>query len=165
MAAVNTRVVRRSHALFGFPWGEDFTYQEKMTTPGSLRGLVAAGAITGGMAALGLTLASARLRKLVARRLPKPGQGPSPAARARGSWQAHFIGEAHQHRLVYVAGDRHGDPGYASTAKMLGESALSLARDPLTSDGGVLTPSVAMGHFLVDRLRRAGLTWEAVPPL
>ena len=52
-----------------------------------------------------------------------------------------------------------GDPGYASTSKMLGESALCLARDPLASEGGVLTPSVAMGGALLERLRRAGLTF------
>jgi short subunit dehydrogenase-like uncharacterized protein len=40
---------------------------------------------------------------------------------------------------------------------MLGESALCLARDPLTSPGGVLTPAVAMAQPLLDRLRRAGL--------
>ena len=42
---------------------------------------------------------------------------------------------------------------------MLGESALCLALDPLTSEGGVTTPSVAMGGALLDRLRRAGLTF------
>ena len=41
---------------------------------------------------------------------------------------------------------------------MLGESALCLALDPLTSGGGVLTPAVAMGGALVDRLRAAGFT-------
>jgi hypothetical protein len=39
MAAVNTRVVRRSHALAGFPWGRDFRYSEVMSTGKGLRGL------------------------------------------------------------------------------------------------------------------------------
>jgi short subunit dehydrogenase-like uncharacterized protein len=43
---------------------------------------------------------------------------------------------------------------------MLGESALCLAYDPLTSAGGVQTPSVAMDGALLDRLRRAGLVFE-----
>jgi short subunit dehydrogenase-like uncharacterized protein len=60
--------------------------------------------------------------------------------------------------LVYVVSDR-ADPGYGSTAKMLGESALCLALDPLTSPGGVETPSVAMAQPLLDRLRRAGLVF------
>lgn len=165
MAGVNTRVVRRAHALAGRPWGEDFTYCELLSLPGSPRGLAMATAVMAGMGAFALTLASARLRELVGKRLPKPGEGPSEAARNRGRWKAHFVGTVNEHMLVYVAADDHGDPGYASTAKMLGESALCLALDPLTSEGGVLTPSVAMGHFLVDRLRAAGLTWEVVPRL
>jgi len=34
-----------------------------------------------------------------------------------------------------------------------------LAYDPLSSPGGVQTPSVAMAQPLLDRLRRAGLTF------
>jgi short subunit dehydrogenase-like uncharacterized protein len=32
MASVNTRVVRRSHALLGYPWGQDFQYSETIRT-------------------------------------------------------------------------------------------------------------------------------------
>jgi len=39
---------------------------------------------------------------------------------------------------------------------MLGQSALCLGLDDLDADGGVLTPAVAMGDRLVDRLRVAG---------
>jgi short subunit dehydrogenase-like uncharacterized protein len=165
MASVNTRVVRRSHALAGAPWGEDFVYREVMSTGGAVGGLVRATAVTGGMAALALALSRPRLRALIARRAPQPGEGPSEPARARGHWRVRLVGEIGEHRLVYLAEDRHGDPGYASTAKMLGESALCLALDPLTSAGGVITPSVAMGGRLVERLRKAGLTWEVVPRL
>ena len=57
-----------------------------------------------------------------------------------------------------------GDPGYAATAVMLGESALCLAGpDGLDSPGGVLTPSVAMGDALVERLRIAGMTLTVGP--
>ena len=53
------------------------------------------------------------------------------------------------------------DPGYGATARMLGESALCLARDDLPAQGGVLTPASAMGMTLVERLRRAGMKLEA----
>jgi short subunit dehydrogenase-like uncharacterized protein len=43
---------------------------------------------------------------------------------------------------------------------MLSEAAISLARDPLTSTGGVLTPASAMGDALLARLRAAGMTFE-----
>ena len=160
MAGINTRVVRRAHALAGFPWGQDFIYREVMSTPGSPRGLAMATAIVAGLAGVAFAMKRPRLRDALAKRAPQPGQGPSPAKRANGYWKTRFVGEAGNHRLVYLAGDEHGDPGYASTAKMLGESALCLASDPLSAPGGVTTPSVAMGQFLLDRLRRAGLTFE-----
>ena len=53
------------------------------------------------------------------------------------------------------------DPGYGETAKMLGESAVCLALDELDSEGGILTPATAMGMRLVERLREAGMTFEA----
>jgi short subunit dehydrogenase-like uncharacterized protein len=159
MAQVNTRVVRRGHALAGLPWGEDFVYREVMSTPGTLRGAAMAAGITGGLAALGFAMNRPRLRDQLAKRAPQPGEGPSPEVRARGHWLVRLLAEDTQgNALVYVASDR-ADPGYGSTAKMLGESALCLARDPLTSPGGVLTPSVAMAQPLLDRLRRAGLTF------
>jgi short subunit dehydrogenase-like uncharacterized protein len=159
MAQVNTRVVRRGHALAGFPWGPDFAYHEVMSTPGSVRGAVMAAGITAGLGVLQLAMSQPWLRERLARRAPQPGEGPSAEARARGHWIVRLVAEGDGgERLVYVASDR-ADPGYGSTSKMLGESALCLARDPLTSPGGVLTPSVAMAQPLLDRLRRAGLTF------
>ena len=59
---------------------------------------------------------------------------------------------------VSVKGDR--DPGYGSTAKMLGEAAICLVRDAKAAPGGVWTPGAAMGSKLVDRLQEnAGLTF------
>jgi short subunit dehydrogenase-like uncharacterized protein len=162
MAQVNTRIVRRSHALAGFPWGEGFVYREVMSAPGSARGAVMAVATTAVLGATSLVLRHKRLRELVARRLPKPGEGPSRERRERGHWKARFVAEAGTNGsaevLIYTAADR-ADPGYGSTSKMLGESALCLALDPLTSGGGVTTPSLAMGAALLERLRRAGLTF------
>jgi short subunit dehydrogenase-like uncharacterized protein len=162
MAGINTRVVRRAHALAGFPWGQDFVYREVMSTPGSARGAVMAAAVAGGLGAIAFAMKRPRLRAALAKRAPKPGSGPSAAQRERGHWKVRFVGERGDRRMIYVAADAHGDPGYASTAKMLGESALCLALDPLTSAAGVTTPSVALGQHLLDRLRGAGLTFEVV---
>lgn len=164
MAGVNTRVVRRAHALAGLPWGEDFVYREAASLPGSARGLVAAVAMTGGLEAVAFAMKRPRLRAQLARLAPRPGEGPSAARRARGHWRARFLGERDGQRLVYVCGDDHGDPGYASTARMLGESALCLALDPLTSAAGVTTPSLAMGARLLARLRKVGLRFELERP-
>jgi short subunit dehydrogenase-like uncharacterized protein len=43
---------------------------------------------------------------------------------------------------------------------MLTESALCLARDPLATPCGVVTPAAAMGGALLSRLRAAGMTWQ-----
>ncbi|HEY0254341.1 MAG TPA: saccharopine dehydrogenase NADP-binding domain-containing protein, partial [Kofleriaceae bacterium] len=56
MAATNSRVVRRAHAIAGFPWGDDFVYREVMTTPASVKGAVMAAGITGGLAAMMLAM-------------------------------------------------------------------------------------------------------------
>ena len=49
-----------------------------------------------------------------------------------------------------IKGDR--DPGYGSTSKMLGESAVCLAVDESGLTGGCLTPASAMGASLLVRL-------------
>ncbi len=161
MALSNTRIVRRSHALLGAPWGADFRYREVMSTPGDARGLAMAGGIMAGLAGLGFALSAKPLRdRLVAR---FAGDGPSLATRTRGHWRVRFVAEHDGDQLVYHAADR-ADPGYGSTAKMLGESALCLALDRLESPGGVQTPAVAMGVALAERLRCAGLTFAPAYP-
>ena len=53
------------------------------------------------------------------------------------------------------------DPGYGSSSKMLAESAVCLAKDKLSSNSGILTPSSAMGDHLLKRLEEnAGLTFS-----
>ncbi|MGE0403462.1 MAG: trans-acting enoyl reductase family protein, partial [Kofleriaceae bacterium] len=56
MAGINTRVVRRAHALAGFPWGNDFVYREVMSTPGSARGLAMAVGVAGTLAGLAFAM-------------------------------------------------------------------------------------------------------------
>jgi short subunit dehydrogenase-like uncharacterized protein len=55
-----------------------------------------------------------------------------------------------------------GDPGYGETSKMLAESAVCLARDQLPDSAGQVTPAVAMGQPLIDRLVREGIKFEVV---
>ncbi|NNF17410.1 MAG: saccharopine dehydrogenase, partial [Gammaproteobacteria bacterium] len=60
-----------------------------------------------------------------------------------------------------VLGDR--DPGYGSTAKILGEAGVCLAQDIDKADvtGGFWTPATALGDQLLARLEEhAGLTFE-----
>ena len=156
MADTNSPVVRRGHALAGHPWGDDFQYREVMGTPGNARGFIMAATMTGGLLALSEAMKRPRVRQMLQKRAPQPGEGPDAATRAAGHWKITFVADD---TPFYVVADPAGDPGYASTSKMLGESALCLTFDALTSKGGVLTPSTAMGEALVERLRRAGLTF------
>jgi short subunit dehydrogenase-like uncharacterized protein len=161
MAATNSPVVRRGHALAGHPWGKDFVYREVMSTPGNPRGVLMAATITAGLGALSAAMKRPKLREMLQKRAPKPGEGPSAEKRERGHWKVRFVAEDGADKLLYIVADPHGDPGYKSTAKMLGESALCLAYDPLDSPGGVQTPSVAMDGALLARLRNAGLIFQA----
>jgi short subunit dehydrogenase-like uncharacterized protein len=159
MAAINTRVVRRSNAVAGYPYGRDFRYSERMTLPGGPAGLPAALAVAGGTALLAVALRPPALRRLAARWLPKPGEGPSPAQRARGFFVVRLLGTCDDGSLLRGRIEDRRDPGYGSTAVMLAESALCLARDPLPTPGGVLTPASALDGALLARLRAAGMTW------
>jgi short subunit dehydrogenase-like uncharacterized protein len=57
-----------------------------------------------------------------------------------------------------VKGDR--DPGYGSTSKMIGESAIALLEDCEGVGGGVMTPAAAFGVKFTERLAsRAGVSF------
>ncbi|MGM0564690.1 MAG: saccharopine dehydrogenase family protein [Pseudomonadota bacterium] len=93
-------------------------------------------------------------------RLKSPGDGPSREQREHGWFRVVFQGRSSQRRITtQVSG---GDPGYGETAKMLAESALCLARDELPKTAGILTPAVAMGEALIERLQRAGIRFEVI---
>lgn len=157
MAGINTRVVRRSHALLGRPWGDRWSYDERMSLPRSPKGAALALGITGALAGFIAATQIPLLRKQLEARAPRPGEGPSEEARARGRYTVRFHGEAGGIRVVTTLADRL-DPGYNGTAKLLGETALALALDPPRGEGGVLTPATALGPTLVERLRAADVT-------
>ena len=162
MAGINTRVVRRSHALGKFPYGAGFTYNEAVLTGRGLVGAGKAALLTAALGAFGLALVMPWGRKFLLRFvLPTPGQGPSPEAREQGFFDLRFYATLPNGQVIQakVSGDR--DPGYGSTSKMLAECAICLAKDDIQVPGGFSTPSVAMGSSLFKRLgRNAGLTFE-----
>jgi short subunit dehydrogenase-like uncharacterized protein len=162
MASVNTRVVRRSNALLGYPWGREFRYHEAIRTGRGIAGWSRAATITAGLGGLVGLASFGWSRDLLERYvLPKPGTGPDASAREKGFFNLEQIGTVADGRQIRgrITGDR--DPGYGSTSKMLAESAVCLARDELDSAGGVLTPAAAMAAPLIERLTsNAGLTFE-----
>ena len=164
MAGINTRVVRRSHALAGYPWGRDFRYRESVLTGREFGGRMKGMMINLAMAGLVVGVALSPTRKLLQKFfLPKPGEGPDREMQESGFFNLMQVGKLPDGQVIRtrITGDQ--DPGYGSTSKMLAESAVCLAKDTLDSRGGVLTPSVAMGNALLDRLvRNAGLTFDVV---
>ena len=169
MASINTRVVRRSHALQDFRYGPDFRFSETLRLPDGWRGRLRATGVTLSLALLaGLVAFTPTRRLLQATVLPAPGEGPSAEARASGYFRTLLLGKIPAGAggsEMWVKGTVAGSssPGYSETAKMLGESALCLALDDLPRRGGILTPAVAMGLPLVERLRAAGMTFSAEP--
>ncbi|EGD55329.1 saccharopine dehydrogenase family protein [Gordonia neofelifaecis] len=164
MSSYNTRVVRRSNYLLDGAYGDGFRYQETMSV-GGVPGLSAAlaGVVTVGTGAFLGAMSFGPTRRVLDFVLPKPGSGPAEKTRETGNFVTQTFTTTTSGRRYRSQMRAHGDPGYKATAVMLGESALALAldRDRLPDRTGVLTPAVAMGDVLVDRLQTAGFVVEA----
>jgi short subunit dehydrogenase-like uncharacterized protein len=163
MAACNTRIVRRTNAVLGYPYGRDFRYDEAIATGKGPKGFLAATGVSAGTGAMFAALAIPPLRALSQRALPKPGEGPTLEQRESGFFVYELLGTRGDQRIrVRVSADK--DPGYGATAKMLGESALCLALDAerLPVKGGSWTPASAMGAALVPRLNEVGVRFEVI---
>lgn len=163
MAAINTRVVQRSNALSGLSYGKTFVYDEAVLTGRGLSGRLKASAMSAGLGGFMVASALPPSRWVLERFVvPKPGEGPSPKEQETGFFDLRFHGTTArgQPLRAKVTGDR--DPGYGSTAKMLGQAAVCLARDvPDDAEGGFWTPSTLLGQALLPRLQEhAGLGFE-----
>jgi short subunit dehydrogenase-like uncharacterized protein len=164
MASYNTRVVRRSNALHNYRYGRQFRYREMMSVGASPLSPLIANGLKLGFGALVAGLMLPPTRFVLDRLLPKPGSGPSEQARRDGHFTVDFFTTTTTGARYTARFQAQGDPGYAATAVMLGESALALACDGEalpSSGGGVLTPATALGDALVERLRAAGMQISA----
>lgn len=154
LPTLDPQIVARSAAALD-RYGPDFRYRH-------FAGVRRLPIAVGGAVGLGALCAVAQVppaRRWLSSRL-EPGDGPSPERRARSWFAVRFVASGGGERLVTeVSG---GDPGYEETAKMLAESALSLALDDLPEVSGQVTTAVAMGDALTARLQKAGLTFRVV---
>jgi short subunit dehydrogenase-like uncharacterized protein len=155
MAAVNTRIVRRSAALFGTSGAALAAHPGSLhpvsaSAPASATSVTAAAAysttpfryseymlaptafsawtMTLTLAVFGLLSSVPGFLTLARRWLPKPGEGPGASKRAR-SWFHYYLvarTEEAQPRTI-VARVRGGDGGYEETAKMLAEAGIACA--------------------------------------
>ncbi len=171
MASYNTRIVRRSHALLRehgdtpAGYGAAFRYREMVDTGRGRRGRRRAQALRTGLAALWLGLSTPGLSRIVDALLPEPGEGPSAAQRDAGRFEVQARTTAQDGQGYLVTVGAQGDPGYAATCVMIGQCALALAVEPerCRPGGGVLTPAVALGDVLVERLRAQGFRLRVDP--
>lgn len=154
LPTIDPQVVLRSARELG-EYGPDFQYGHYLQIRSGLQ-------LALGIAGVGAVVALAQLgptRELL-RKVRNPGEGPSAEERARGWFQVTFHGKSASRRVVTrVSG---GDPGYAETSKMVSEAALCLAfdRERLPARAGILTPAVAFGERLIERLLAAGIRFE-----
>ncbi|MBA2671929.1 MAG: saccharopine dehydrogenase NADP-binding domain-containing protein [Gemmatimonadetes bacterium] len=160
MGSINTRVVRRSAALFAgwqVPYGTSFVYREHQKNDPPLAALKAAigtAALAGGRIALRLPPTRSLLRRIA----PEPGTGPSRRSIEAGWFRCEMIGTAEDGRKAGLTIFHRGDPSNRATVRFVCESALCLAEDGERLPGGlrrggILTPATAFGDLLVGRLR------------
>ncbi len=157
LPTIDGQIVTRSALTAPSPgdYGPEFTYSHNAgarkfrTVPASVLGFVL------GIAAVQIP----PVRRAIAQRIAA-GDGPSQERRDRTWFTVEFVGTAAGKTVhTRVSG---GDPGYTETAKMLAESALSLAFDDNPPLAGQLTTATAMGENLIDRLTAAGMTFEVL---
>ena len=164
MALVNERVVRRSNALLGYPWGREFRCSEVVPTGRGFTGAAGATLVAGGLGLFTAAMSVGPLRSALSRYLfPAPGEGPTREETEEGHFTVRVLGRGTGSDGPFTVEAEFGTdlgPGYGATARMLGEAAVCLVRDETESplDGGVLTPASGIGMPLVERLRDVGFT-------
>ena len=164
MAVANTRVVRRSAALMEQnqkSYGSNFTFGEHgLFSTKRMARLASYGSI------LAFLVIGTPLKYLVRPFLLKPGQGPSQETQDKGWFRATFVAHSEDNERKICSMYGSGDPGYKSTAKMVCESAIALARSndlPGGSEyGGVLTSAVGLGDVLIERLKNAEIEFKVI---
>jgi short subunit dehydrogenase-like uncharacterized protein len=167
MGAVNTRIVRRSCALFEQwqeSYGMDFSYQEYLKFDPPWGWLQSAGMVAS-MALVAGAIQVPPLRRLMESMTPQPGSGPTKQIMDEGWFRCELLGWGSEGQRVRGLIADKGDPGNRATVKFVCESALGLAVDfdrlpGGTTRGGILTPATGLGDVLVERLRQAGMRLE-----
>ena len=154
LPTIDPIIVARTGAALA-SYGPKFRYSHWVGTK-TLR-FAAGGAV--GVGVLTLAAQVKPLRELITSKVPR-GSGPDDAKRAKSWFTVDFLGEAGEQTVrTRVSG---GDPGYTETAKMLAEAALCLALDDNPATAGQVTPAQAMGDALLERLQKAGISFETL---
>ena len=169
MAGINSKVVARSYSLVrdeekeNACFAEDFSYGESDFCEDESKAIWGAR----GIKTFGYLFAIPPTRWLVRKTmLPAQGQGPSKDILENGYSNVYVVGHGRdkndpsrkvEPRVAHFE-FKDADPGYKGTAALAVEAALCLSlsdKAPGLRMGGCLTPSVALGEILIERLREA----------
>ncbi len=156
LPTIDPAIVVRSAAALP-EYGPDFTYEHTM----SAKRILTIAGLGIGAGALMVAVKIPPVRNLL-KKVKAAGTGPDEARRERSWFTVRFTGKAGGKTVITEV--RGGDPGYDETAKMLAESALSLAFDENPPTAGQVTTAVAIGDRLLERLQAAGITFTVVSP-
>jgi short subunit dehydrogenase-like uncharacterized protein len=90
MASINSRIVRRSNALLGWRYGENFRYNESMKMPNRMAATAFSASYKLGTGMMMIP----PIRTLLADKvLPSPGEGPSEEVREKGFFKSKLVGK------------------------------------------------------------------------
>ena len=153
MGSYNIPMLYRSLALATWPWGRDFCYSERQLTGKNAKGRLAALTLQWLMSQ-SLSAKPWILYPMQALALSRPGgTGPNEEDRKAGYYKIRFHGQTADGQSLTSEWRGQQDPGYGSTAMMLGEAALALwmSRDQ-GRPGGILSPGFALADILMTAL-------------
>lgn len=156
MGGINTRIVRRAHALTDFQYGEDFVYEEAKFVGRGLLNKLKAEAETFVTKLFVEGDPKSRFTQVLHSLGPKEGDGPSDdKIKSYGPFSFKLFGRTPSGKTLKGYVYSEWDPGHGGTSAMLCEVAYCLAmeRDKLGKSTGFTTTSVLMGDLLLKRLR------------
>ncbi|BDS14728.1 saccharopine dehydrogenase family protein [Aureispira anguillae] len=158
MADINTKVVYRSIGLaaeYELPHPKEFVYQEYHAIGKRIPALLA----SVGMLSFGVLGQFNWFRKAAQKLGPQSGEGPNQEAIENGFFKLRIIGNDNKGNRAIMTMNYQGDAGNKATTCFICECALALSLDhkQLPNYTGFLTPTIALGSILFERLIAADL--------
>lgn len=149
---IDVEVVLRSASELE-EYGSNFSYGHFAaikSTPTLIMTLIGTGIVYG--------LSQLELTRNLLKNLRIPGDGPDPELREKNRFELNFVARS---KSEYVQTKVIGkDPGYGDTSKMLAESAICILKDKNPEKYGFITPAIAMGENLINRLNSIGVEFH-----
>ncbi|WP_433722412.1 saccharopine dehydrogenase family protein [Nocardia sp. CA-129566] len=160
LAIPNSRIVRRSNALQNWAYGRNLRYTESVALTGSrVSALIAR--LLYLVIRFGFGVSSRTIHRWPNRLVDVlPAIASVARRRYSGSYRVETYATTSENIRYRAIFEQDGDPGSHATSVLLAESALAMLESGSDESRvcGVLTPAVAIGQVLPERLSRAGLT-------